>query len=118
MICFAFEKITNDNVLNGLSGWEDYSQDDMLEGYQLIPQPLPQSLPPHQGKFTFSGIAHSPQDFSEDQKMLLSMVPVVRLTDLGPVLILPTGNIPNSSSNVLSQVSCFLYVSSELLKRE
>lgn len=45
--------------------------------------------------------------------MLLSTLPVVRLTDLGPVLILPTGSIPNSSLNVLSQVSCLPYVFSE-----
>lgn len=45
--------------------------------------------------------------------MLLSTVPEVRLTDLGPVLTLPTGNIPNSSPNVLSQVSCLPYISSK-----
>lgn len=97
---------------NGLSGWEDHSQDDTLKGYQLTPQPLLQSLHLHLGKFTLPGIAHSPQDFSEDQKMLLSTVPEV-LTNLRHVLILPTGNIPNSFLNVLSQVSCLPNVSSE-----
>lgn len=80
----------------------------MLEGYQLTPQPLTPSIPSTTSSQVHAPrLAHSPQDFSEDQKMLLSTLPVIRLSDLGPVLILPTGSIPNSSLNILSRFHVF-----------